>query len=291
MLWAVLSPRLGPFVAAVLTLCLSACGAAMQPEPTPAPVVVHAPLPGVTELVYRFQAQQHSSAYEVTRYASEQMRDALLRAGVQLGDNRSDASLTLTYSVEEEQILGGLVVVQRSDGKRAYKITATLSAFDHEGILLDRFPTVFSSTDDASANMRAVVAAFLRSARVAKVGDKKRTAGQAKEVAAKTADLAAYNAGQPKVCAAAATLGACQGVEQYLRAHPDGANAAEARQLIEAAEPKLASLQKDEDYWLKSGHEECAQTRVRDACSGVDLYLMKYPKGMHATEARALTVK
>jgi hypothetical protein len=282
---------MGSLFAAAVALGLSACGAAMQPEPTPARTIARAPLAGVTELTYQFQTKPSSDAYDATHEAGTQMYNALLRSGVRFGDNRSDASLTLTYMVEEEQIMGGFVVVRRSDGRKTYKITATLSAFDHEGVLLDRFGTVFSSTDDASANFQALVANFLRSARIARVGDKKRAATQAKEASAKAADAAAYKAGQPKVCAAAATLGACQGVEQYLRAHPDGAQAAEAKQLIEAAEPKLEALQRDEDYWLKSGHEDCAQTRARDACSGVDLYLLKYPRGMHAAEARALVVK
>jgi hypothetical protein len=259
----------------------TACG-----KPAASPVSAAGPaLPGVTAMVFNFRAQTSSQASDATERATGQAKDALVAAGIRLGESGAEGSLSLEYALEEESgPLGGFVQVQGS--KKSYKITATLTAFNAAATSLDRFQTTFSSSDDANANMQDLVQKLARSSRVAKAGEAVKAAGAAKATAN---EGEAYLAAEPKVCASAIKLNACDLLEKYLVAHPSGAHAAEAKSTVEASKPKLANLQKDEDLWqAKSGFASCRDQHNTEACTGVELYLVKFPAGLHADEARGL---
>jgi hypothetical protein len=266
---------------AFAALPLAACGKpAASPEAASGPA-----LAGVTSLVFSFRSQTSAQVPDATERATGQLKDALVAAGIRIGANDADASLKLEYALEEESgPLGGFVQIQGA--KKSYKITATLTAFDGAAASLDRFQTAFSSGDDAAANMQGIARALAGSSRVAKAGAAVKAA-QADKATAEEAE--AFRSADPKACASAVRLMTCDALEKYLVAYPSGAHADEAKATLEVAKPKLANLQKDEDYWqTKSGFSSCRAQHSREACTGVELYLLKFPVGLHADEARVL---
>jgi hypothetical protein len=102
---------------------------------------------------------------------------------------------------------------------------------------------------------------------------------------------AEWVAARPIGCKLPASLSACDAVQVYLAAHPQGVHAEEGRDIVGAAQPKLEQLQKDENGWKKAGVESCRLLRNRNACIGVELYVTKYPAGLHADEARDLLLR
>jgi hypothetical protein len=89
-------------------------------------------------------------------------------------------------------------------------------------------------------------------------------------------------------CKIPARVDACDRVRQYMQRFPDGAHAREATEILNAAQPALEKLQKDDVAWQKSNHYDCASRRTTDACVGVEAYEMQFPTGQHADEARRL---
>jgi hypothetical protein len=104
----------------------------------------------------------------------------------------------------------------------------------------------------------------------------------------KEGDQKAWLGARTLECRSPARLDACDGVRGYLMDHPKGAHAAEAQQILEEAEPKLLQLVKDDNAWRGAGADSCRASRDPDSCVGVELYLTKYPGGLHADEARGI---
>ena len=96
---------------------------------------------------------------------------------------------------------------------------------------------------------------------------------------------------RPLGCRLPATLDACDSVRMYLVKYPSGAHTDEAKTALAEAAPKLEGLQKDDNAWHTAGPDGCRAHADPHACDGVDLYLVKFPTGLHANEARALTAK
>jgi hypothetical protein len=90
-------------------------------------------------------------------------------------------------------------------------------------------------------------------------------------------------------CAQPIDLKACQGVERYLVHYPNGAHANDARRAMAHAQPLLTKLQEDQNYWSQnSDWRSCQASRTRESCDGVELYIAKFPAGLHAGKAREL---
>jgi hypothetical protein len=103
------------------------------------------------------------------------------------------------------------------------------------------------------------------------------------------ADEDAWIAAKPLGCTSPAALDACEGVQRYLAEFPQGEHASEARASLEESKPKLEKLQEDDNYWsVRSQHERCDNEQTAEACSGVELYLVKFGAGLHAAEAHEL---
>ena len=99
----------------------------------------------------------------------------------------------------------------------------------------------------------------------------------------------AWNEADPDSCNNPTTLQACIGVRLYLSKYPAGSHADEARRVIDSAKPKMDLLQKDENYWTaESNFSGCAAYHSQNSCEGVELYVAKYPKGLHLGEATEL---
>jgi hypothetical protein len=106
--------------------------------------------------------------------------------------------------------------------------------------------------------------------------------------AARQSDEFAWIATRSLGCKIPATLSACDKVQQYLATYPNGIHAAEARSILEQAKPKLEKLQKDDAYWATTGWERCTEWPTRENCAGVEVYLTKYPTGIHAASAQSM---
>jgi hypothetical protein len=89
-------------------------------------------------------------------------------------------------------------------------------------------------------------------------------------------------------CKIPARVDACDHVRRYLQRHPSGAHAQEANELLNAAQPALEKLQKDDVAWQKSNHSECSRSRTADACVGVEAYEVQFPSGLHIDDAHRL---
>ncbi len=92
-------------------------------------------------------------------------------------------------------------------------------------------------------------------------------------------------------CRVPSTLEACTGVKLYLAQHPGGSHVAEAKAALTEGEPQIEKIVRDERAWKSSGVEECRAHAGEKACDGVELYVMKFPAGVHAEEARRLVAK
>ena len=92
-------------------------------------------------------------------------------------------------------------------------------------------------------------------------------------------------------CELPATLTGCDAVRLYLAKYPTGAHLEEAKKALAAGQPQLERLQKDENTWQQAGATACRAHTDKNACDGVDLYLVKFPAGTHGDEARQLVAK
>lgn len=97
-----------------------------------------------------------------------------------------------------------------------------------------------------------------------------------------------WNRARVTGCRQPTSLTGCDAVRTYLAKYPDGAHTEEAQAALKASEPPMEKLQKDENAWKTAGVDGCRADRTRDACTGVELYITKFPAGMHLDEAQSL---
>lgn len=107
---------------------------------------------------------------------------------------------------------------------------------------------------------------------------------QSVEAARQEQEIAWVNA-NVRSCTSPTALDGCRGVELYRARYPGGAHDEEARAALETAEPKLQLLHKDEEAWQRAGAEACTDGAHAKACAGVEIYLAKFPAGLHQVEA------
>jgi hypothetical protein len=87
-------------------------------------------------------------------------------------------------------------------------------------------------------------------------------------------------------CKVPSALTDCDAVRSYLVKFPKGRHVDDATGVLSAADPALLKLQKDEKQWRESGAETCRGDVGDDPCAGIDVYVSKYPSGLHIDEAR-----
>jgi hypothetical protein len=116
------------------------------------------------------------------------------------------------------------------------------------------------------------------------------TAPSAEDAAtsARVREETVWNKARVTGCELPVSLAGCDAVRIYLAKYPTGAHVDEANKALAAGQPQLEKLQKDENAWQQAGVTACRAPGGKDACLGVELYLTKYPAGLHADEARTL---
>jgi hypothetical protein len=119
------------------------------------------------------------------------------------------------------------------------------------------------------------------------------TAAAAEDAAgsARVREETAWNKARVTGCEFPVSLTGCDAVRIYLAKYPAGGHVEEANKALAAAQPQLERLQKDENAWTHADASTCRARPGTNACDGVDLYLVKFPAGAHADEARQLVVK
>ncbi|MBN4050270.1 hypothetical protein JYT28_00790 [Desulfobulbus sp. AH-315-M07] len=235
------------------------------------------------------------------------VQTSLVSAGFQLVP-ASQAELIGTLSVQQTEQRGFITIIR--NGRRVvnylYMVTLQLAA---SGRVIEVANTSFEGEqgeiDQGKINdiARALVASqrLLQYARQrTQLQQQAATAAAQRAQAAKQAqhqaaigearrlDEVAWVNANARACRDPQSLDACRGVRLYLANHPNAAHATEARQLLKESAPQLNELQKDENRWGKAGSATCFAEATKQACTGVEMYLMKYPAGLHSDEARRI---
>ena len=105
---------------------------------------------------------------------------------------------------------------------------------------------------------------------------------------AREEEEAAWIAARVEACRQPAALTSCDALRMFLVRYQTGSHLQEGTAALKQAEPGLAALQKDENEWQRSGSSACVPGATKDACVGVEIYVAKYPAGLHAVDAQRL---
>ena len=173
------------------------------------------------------------------------------------------------------------------NGKSKVKFVVTVDVIAEQPI--DQLHADYKAYEDGPPDEDAVgsmVLAFAHSPRVVAFAKQR-----GKAAAEASSDDAEWNASDPTSCKVPATLEACDAVRAYLVKHPQGKYAAEASRTLAQGAPTLERLRKDDNAWENAGAMECRTQKTREACVGVEVYVAKFPAGMHAAEAKRLLPK
>ena len=209
------------------------------------------------------------------------LSDALARAGFMvLTDANARAVVVLTPQVAVGEVVGTdvngrararieIVVAVTCDGQNADSLHSSYTALE-------------GNPPDEEA-IGTLVLAYAHSARVAAFA-KDRSARSQEEAS----DEIDWVASEHEKCLEPRTREACERVKEYLRKHPRGRYAAEATPMVAQAPARLAAYQKDERSWQAAGVTECRAKRTREACVGLEVYVTRFPSGLHAEEANQL---
>jgi hypothetical protein len=264
-----------------LSSTLAACGGgaaegggAVDPSKPPAKEVM-----GLTVLV----TQGGSS--EADRFAAA-LGEALSRSGFNVtNDAQAHADVALRASVVVMPDDAFMKVVVNGKSKLKYVVTVAVVADRPIDQLHVDYKTYEGDPPDEES-VGSMVLAFAHSARVVAFAKQHGNA-----IAAASSEEAEWNAADPTQCKVPATLEACDAVRAYLVKHPQGKYAAEASRTLAAGAPTLERLRKDDNAWENAGALECRAQKTREACVGVEVYVAKFPAGMHAAEAKRLLAK
>jgi hypothetical protein len=304
----------------VTALTLVGCGAGRAediPAETPASAANAAqsspqgsgPSSAITELKLYVASPMRT---HLAAAVAARLQAALAAAGYNLVTSEAaphDLTARLAVSATQEPSLFQVTVNGRRQVK--LKVHVALAVAGDAGILDEVTHDFDSSNGEVNdEDLSPVVTRLSRSSRLSRYASDRTQAlkakAQADQAAAAQAQAQANQAAQdqareeeesvwigarPLGCRMPATLGACDAVRLYVARYPAGIHADEAKRTLDEAAPRLESLQKDENSWLGAGAATCRLHADPHACDGVDLYLVKYPAGLHADEARSLTAK
>ncbi|CAN5519904.1 hypothetical protein BH09MYX1_BH09MYX1_01040 [soil metagenome] len=215
------------------------------------------------------------------------LSDGLARAGFTVTtDPSAKADIILTPQVVVSQNTSAFQVSVNGRTKVKYTITVSVAC---DGQMTDSLHATYNDYEGSPPDDEAIstlVLAYAHSGRVAAFA--KRQSSATAEASSDDQDWLAID--QPK-CAAPTALDACDGVKLYMGRHPQGKHVGEATRLLTQSVAPFEKLQRDENSWQASGAADCKKKKTRETCVGVEVYLTKYPNGMHATEAHALLGK
>jgi len=264
-----------------LSSVLAACGGgaaesggAVEPSKPPSKEVM-----GLTLLLVR------GGSSEGDRFAAA-LGEALSRSGF---------NVTSDPQAHADVVLRALVTVTADDsflkmqvnGKSKLKFVVTVDVVADRPI--DQLHVDYKAYEGDPPDEESVgsmVLAFAHSARIVAFAKQRGNA-----VAAASSEEAEWNAADPTECKVPATVDACDAVRAYLVKHPQGKYASEASRTLAAGAPTLERLRKDDNAWENAGSIECRAQKTREACVGVEVYVAKFPAGMHAAEAKRLLGK
>ena len=217
---------------------------------------------------------------------------------------RATATAGIEQSIFQVQVNGVAKVNLR--------VTVSVTAVLPDGRVVDQASTEYVAGADEPATeerMRPIVQALRSSGRLAVAAravrqtrdadarqqraaaeQADRAKAAADEAARKqkhTDDEAAWHAANESTCATAAATNACLELQAWLKANPGSEHAAQAKQTLDAAVPKLSELNAA-IAWDKANTQACKAPQKSSDCDGVTAYLEAFPTGAHADDARAL---
>lgn len=240
---------------------------------------------------------------------TESVRSALVSAGYKLAVDpkaHRDAEIAVRVTTEKENSLFTVEVNGKRDVKERVHLSLVVIA---DGRTIDEATAEFVAKNSqvTAQQVAAAVNGLSASTRVAQAARQVREQAMAAERAAQEkaaqaevqAEEAASSARRIEEetewtrarvtgCRQPTSLSGCDAVRTYLAKYPEGTHAEEAQTAIKASEPAMERLQKDENAWKTAGVEGCKTDRTRDACTGVELYITKFPTGLHLDEAQPL---
>ena len=266
----------------ILCLVLTACGGDAQP-PATAPAAAPAEL---REIVFALPNGSDSVAQRV-RVA---LQGAMIHAGYRMAETTDahDFLLRPNVSYAREPTIFHTVVNGREQA--SIRVRVVLSVLQKEQ-MVDQGTTEFvtDSEDAIDENvMSPLVNGLGRSERMRRSAQQVLQSRTTTEGGDREGDEKAWIAAKVEGCRQPIRLDACDKVRLYLADHASGAHAEDAKNALDAAQPKLEKLQKDENDWQRADVDECRSKRTQAACTGVELYLKFYPAGTHAKEARSI---
>jgi hypothetical protein len=277
----------GPLRAALpfLMLLALACGGEDAQSPgSSAPVADRSPPPAeVLKLVVRVQGDPIGSALE----------GGLSRSGFQVAtDEQVPHDVTLRVAASK-QVVPSFFHVQ-VNGREQVKVRAHVMVSVLAGSqMVDQVSADMEMNEGDPPPEDAIgrlVVLFAKSPRLAEWARGRQAVVTDTKSAAASDDSDWYKL-NVTACKVPPRLDACDGVRAFLVKWPDGAHAGDARAALDQAQPALEKLQKDDNDWKAVRPDECKRTKTRDACEGVEVYLTKYPAGLHTDEAKRLLGK
>ena len=277
-----------------LILACSACGG--DPSPAKTPVVDNTPPPPeVMALVVHVGQSQD----ENTRAIANMYKWALARSGFRVVEDQGephDVEIQLASRAVPVQSVWHMQVNGVERQKLDVHVIAAIVGLQPQA-RIDMFQSDFEMTqgaDPEAGEIGRMVLAFAKSPNLARWA-KNRGASEpsddddtAHSKPPSGADDSDWYKLKPVACKIPLKLDACDPIRAYLVKWPKGGHAQEARNTLDAAEPALEKLQKDDNDWQAVRPDDCRKKKTRDACAGVEVYLRRYPAGLHADEAKKL---
>ncbi len=230
---------------------------------------------------------------------------SLARAGLQVVGEK-DGDVIATLRVQKTEKSGIFKVVRNGQPVVNYAYVVTLQLTGGGGVI-DVGTVEFTGeanevdNDKVTELVRAVAGSEkLKRFALQLEGQRKRAASDAKQAEAdqKAKDAAVEKEAKQKAealawveadapaCRDALGPDACKKLDVYLAKFPDAVHAAEAKSILNGAAEKIDKLRADDAAWKTSGAAACVPGSSVDDCEGVEIYLVKYPAGLHADEAR-----
>jgi hypothetical protein len=271
----------------LVALVLFACGGGDAQTPAVAPAQAPAEL---REVVFA----QPPSGDEVTSRVATALEGAMIHAGYRMAQSTDAHDFLLrtkiTYAREPS------VWRTNINGRESFniRVRVVLSILQKEQ-MVDQGSTEFVTDNEdpiAESAMAPLVNGIGRSERIRRTAQQTIQARTASpEGGDRDADEKAWIGAKVEGCRQPIRLDACDKVRLYIADHADGGHIEDAKKALEASQPVMEKLQKDENDWQRADTDECKSKRTQSACTGVELYLKFHPGGMHAKEARALQVR
>ena len=218
------------------------------------------------------------------------LREAMITAGYKVvvdPGGSHDAELVVHVTAEEQRSMFVVVVNGKRDVKERVHLAASVMT---KGEIVDEVAADFVAANGQvnQADVTPAVSALGASSRIASRAKQIRSA--AYEDANRTQRVAEetdWNRARVTGCSRPSSLSGCDAVRTYLATYPTGAHVDEAQAALKASAPRMEQLQKDENAWKSAGDVGCRATQSRDACEGVEIYVTKFPAGVHLDEAQA----